>query len=228
MQIKKSPEPETIYAVICGTMNLMNLFLSLPIHVILHVHYKRKEKTGQVQKKRIAPHTMELIRTYRSNSYSGDDDDHDRENSNGKEQQGHEQEQEQEQEQRLTRSVYLLTYERTKLNLFPTRKSFAEAVLDGFTHTATRHGKKTLRRPTVEWWVCSRDSHEYCIALKLSAPVQCFYVQRYLAEHFKIKVVFSHKHLNYYSAYEIVSSKDKNIVCSKKHPDLCELDCIAR
>ena len=228
MQIKKSPEPETIYAVICGTMNLMNLFLSLPIHVILHVHYKRKEKTGQVQKKRIAPHTMELIRTYRSNSYSGDDDDHDRENSNGKEQQGHEQEQEQEQEQRLTRSVYLLTYERTKLNLFPTRKSFAEAVLDGFNHTATRHGKKTLRRPTVEWWVCSRDSHEYCIALKLSAPVQCFYVQRYLAEHFKIKVVFSHKHLNYYSAYEIVSSKDKNIVCSKKHPDLCELDCIAR
>ncbi len=64
---------------------------------------------------------------------------------------------------RSFRQVYLITYSKANLDLFPNRKSFSDAVADAFTTATTA---KLVQ------WVCSRELHadgasHYHMALKL-------------------------------------------------------------
>ena len=162
---------------------------------------------------------MDLIRTYGRGSSSSSDDDV---NENKKQQK---------QKQRSrgsARSVYLLTYERKNLNLFPTRKKFVDAILEAINWTAINYGKRKWQCPAVQWWVCCKKFSCYRMALKLTAPIRCNCIQTYLKEKYKIKVVFSSKHYNYYSAHESVCKMNKFVLRSQNHPSLKDLDCYAR
>ena len=52
-------------------------------------------------------------------------------------------------DQRLVRQVYLLTYSQADVSAFPTRLSFAEAVIASFCGTPSR----------IVQWVCFREKH---------------------------------------------------------------------
>ena len=66
---------------------------------------------------------------------------------------------------KAVRKVYLVTYSQANLEKFPTRLSFARAVLCSFVETPA----------TVVHWSCSREEHResgshYHMALKLDRP----------------------------------------------------------
>ena len=63
---------------------------------------------------------------------------------------------------RAVRQVYLITYSKADLQKFPTRESFAQAVVKSFEAINTK----------IELWVCSKEAHQvngfhYHMALKL-------------------------------------------------------------
>ena len=64
---------------------------------------------------------------------------------------------------RQLRSVYLITYSQADMTIFPTRQSFADAVIEGFDSPALK----------VEQWVCCKEQHQtkgehYHMAIKLN------------------------------------------------------------
>ena len=65
-------------------------------------------------------------------------------------------------DERSVRQVYLLTYSQADVSAFPTRRSFAEAVVASFSGTPYR----------IVQWVCCREKHRngglyYHMAIKL-------------------------------------------------------------
>ena len=63
---------------------------------------------------------------------------------------------------RAVRQVYLITYSKANLRKFPTRESFAQAVVRSFEATNTK----------IEHWVCCKEAHQvngfhYHMAIKL-------------------------------------------------------------
>ena len=50
----------------------------------------------------------------------------------------------------VVRQVYLITYSKADLQKFPTRESFAQAVVKSFEATNTK----------IEHWVCSKEAHQ--------------------------------------------------------------------
>ena len=113
------------------------------------------------------------------------------------------------------RQVYLVTYSQANLEQFPTRRSFAEAVVGSFHSSTTR----------VMHWVCSRESHRnggfhYHMALKLDRCRRWLCSKKFLKEQHSISVHFSDLHYNYYSAWKYVTKEDEHVLESNDHPDL--------
>ena len=122
------------------------------------------------------------------------------------------------------RVVYLLTYSRRDPTKFPSRESFAQAVLDGWENRGIR----------VVQWVVSLEGHadsevssseisnsyHYHMAIKLSKRARWLQVRNFLDDKYGIKVNFSDKHNTYYSAYSYVTKEDREALHSPRHPDL--------
>ena len=113
------------------------------------------------------------------------------------------------------RQVYLVTYSQVNLELFPTRRSFAEAVVGSLQSSNTR----------VMHWVCSRESHRnggfhYHMALKVDCCRRWLRSKKFLKEQHSISVHVSHLHYNYYSAWKYVTKQDKQFLENNDHPNL--------
>ena len=93
---------------------------------------------------------------------------------------------------RSVRKVYLITYSHVNRELFPTRRSFVDAVL------------QSLNDCNVVQWCCSLEQHisagvHYHIAIKLDRNKRWISSKRFLVERCGISVHFSEIHTNYYS-----------------------------
>ena len=124
---------------------------------------------------------------------------------------------------RQQRQVYLLTYSRANLSVFPTRDSFASAVVNAFETTTVA---KVLH------WVVSVEQHNdvsseqehgshYHMAVKLSGKTRWANVRSFLDNEYQIQVNFSAFHSTYYSAYrytvkEDVEPRTENAISQRK------------
>ena len=113
------------------------------------------------------------------------------------------------------RQVYLVTYSQATVEQFPTRRSFAEAVVASFTRSNGR----------ILHWVCCRETHKnggahYHMALKLDRCHRWLASKKYLKDHHGISVHFSSLHYNYCSAWKYVTKEDKHSLQNDKHPKL--------
>ena len=124
---------------------------------------------------------------------------------------------------RQQKQVYLITYSRANLTAFPSRESFATAIVRAFE---TKPTAKVLH-----WVVCierhSDDftedrSFHYHMAVKLSKKTRWVNVRSYLDEEFHIQVNFSAFHSTYYSAYRYTVKEDNEALFSENHSDLSE------
>ena len=108
---------------------------------------------------------------------------------------------------RQVRFVYLITYSQADLDLVPTREEFSSIVLE------------------VVQWACSKEEHRdggshYHMAVKLSARRRWLKVCNYLERRHGVKVNFSDRHCNYYSAWRYTTKEDADFIQSESHPDL--------
>ena len=118
---------------------------------------------------------------------------------------------------RAVRQVYLITYSKADAQKFPTRESFAQALVKSFEAINTK----------IELWVFSKEAHQvngfhYHMALKLNRCKRWLSSKRYLEENHGISVHFSNIHHNYYSAWKYTTKKDRYVMESKDNPDLCD------
>ena len=96
---------------------------------------------------------------------------------------------------RSVRKVYLITYSQVDKELFPTRRSFVDVVLQSFNDA------------NVVQWCCSLEQHisagvHYHMAIKLDRNKRWISSKRLLQESCGISVHFSEIHSNYYSAWK--------------------------
>lgn len=120
---------------------------------------------------------------------------------------------------RQVRSVYLITYSQADVDLVPTREEFSRVVLESFANA------DPCSRCEVVQWVCSQEAHRergihYHMAVKLSARRRWLKVRNYLDDKHSIKVNFSNRHYNYYSAWQYTTKEDTSYLESPSHPDL--------
>ena len=129
-------------------------------------------------------------------------------------------------ENRTQRLIYLITYSRADTSKFPSRDSFAAAVLEAC---------QSFSISVLHWVVCleahitsnsdsAREMNEYHfhMAVKLGKRARWLRVRNYLDDNFGIKVNFSDRHNSYYSAYRYVTKEDTEAVHSPGHPDLSD------
>ena len=118
------------------------------------------------------------------------------------------------------RRQYLVTYSKANMTKFPTRETFAEAVVNSFTLSG---------KVTVQHWACCLEEHEntsgqhYHMCVKLSGPKRWNPVKNHLMSNHEIVINFSENHETYYTAYKHVCKKDCNVIHSQNHPDLQEV-----
>ena len=120
---------------------------------------------------------------------------------------------------RQVRFVYLITYSQADLDIVPTREEFSRIVLDSFSNA------DPSSRVEVVQWVCSQEGHRdggihYHMAVKLSARRRWLKIRNFLEERHRVKVNFSDKHCNYYSAWRYTTKEDAHFIQSESHPDL--------
>ena len=113
------------------------------------------------------------------------------------------------------RQVYLITYSQANLEVFPTRRSFAECICEAFRETGA----------AVKQWVCCRErhtdeGHHYHMAVKLERLRRWSAVKTYLQDRYNIVVNFSNHHDNYYSAWKYITKEDEEVLQSVDHPHL--------
>ncbi len=123
------------------------------------------------------------------------------------------------------RTVYIVTYSRASISKFPTRKSFADAVVEAWMASGIG----------IEHWVVSLEAHlneetesnheemnlyHYHMALKLKKRGRWVRVRNFLDKKYGIKVHFSDHHNTYYSCYKYVTKEDETPEHSQSHPDL--------
>ena len=116
---------------------------------------------------------------------------------------------------RCVRQVYLITYIQADEVRFPSRKSYADAVLFSFNDTP---GK-------VVQWCCCLEKHSsnvihYHMAVKLDRNQRWLQSKKFLLEKRGISVCFSAIHSNYYSAWQYVTKQDSRFIQSVGHPHL--------
>ena len=118
--------------------------------------------------------------------------------------------------ERQSRRVYLLTYSCADLIKFPSRESFADAVVTSFTKSGIN----------LTHWACCLEDHanktskHYHFAAAMAKVHRWNPIRRNLLDVHNIKVHFSAKTLGYVSAYRYVTKDDKNAICSLSHPEL--------
>lgn len=113
------------------------------------------------------------------------------------------------------RRVYLITYSQADEEKFPTRNSFAVAVLAAFSRTNSK----------VIQWCCSLENHKtsgvhYHMCIKLDKLQRWLAAKNFLAESYGISVHFSDRHANYYTAWSYVTKEDLSAEESEGYPDL--------
>ena len=114
----------------------------------------------------------------------------------------------------------MVTYSQADLSKFPTRESFANAVVSTFE--SDRKGNvKPLH------WACSREDHadggkHHYLALKLSGNKRWNRSKARLMDEYSISVNFSSRHENHYSSYGYVTKFDKAAFHSEGHPPLAD------
>lgn len=121
--------------------------------------------------------------------------------------------------ERSQRTTYLITYSQVDPTKFPTRVSFAHAVVDAFKHDSNLN---------VLQWACSKENHKkngvhYHLAVKLSTKKRWKSIKSRLTDLYGIVVHFSANHDNYYTAYKYVVKEDSDFATSIGHPDLSEI-----
>lgn len=109
----------------------------------------------------------------------------------------------------------MLTYSQADEERFPSRRSFADAVLDAFSRTPAQ----------ILQWVCPRENHSnggihYHMAVKLDRNHHWLRVRNALQNCYDIHVNFSSRHYNYFSAWSYVTKEDRDFLQSEGHPDL--------
>lgn len=117
------------------------------------------------------------------------------------------------------RRSYLITYSQAELEKFPTRESFATAIVEAFV------SQRSTSQP--QHWACCIEKHadegfHYHMALKLTGPKKWLESKRALQRKYGIAVHFS-DHEGYYSAYKYICKYDKNVYHSPNHPNLDEV-----
>ena len=105
---------------------------------------------------------------------------------------------------RDVRKVYLVTYSQADIHTFPTRKSFAQAVVPSFSRGSA----------AILQWCCSQESHKksgihYHMCLKLDRNQRCLPSKKYLAGQHNISVHFSSMHANYYTAWNMSQKRTR-------------------
>ena len=120
---------------------------------------------------------------------------------------------------RRVRLVYLLTYSQADLELVPSREEFSRIVLDSFAHADLCSPSEVVQ------WVCSKEAHRdggvhYHMAVKLNKRRRWLKVRNYLEARHGVKVNFSDRHFNYYSAWRYTTKEDPSYVQSENTPDL--------
>ena len=120
------------------------------------------------------------------------------------------------------RIVYILTYSRADVSRFPTKRHFADAVVDAWKSCGIEISHWVV---SIEGQVVRENSDEmnmfhYHMALKLTKRGRWLQVRRFLDESYSMKVHFSHNHNTYYSAYKYVTKEDNECLQSEQHPDL--------
>ena len=110
---------------------------------------------------------------------------------------------------RNVRQIYLITYSMVDTERFPTRSSFAEAVVQSFADTPAK----------VLQWCCCLEQHvqsgvHFHMAMKLDKNQRWLPSKRYLLERCGISVHFSDTHENYFSAWKYVTKEDRDYIQS--------------
>ena len=112
--------------------------------------------------------------------------------------------------------MYLITYSQADLQKFPTRRAFADVVVNSF-------GCET-ETPVVQWACCLEQhrngGYHFHIAVKLQRCKRWLPSKSYLTQQHSISVHFSSSHDNYYSAWKYVTKEDDDVLESQGHPDL--------
>ena len=116
------------------------------------------------------------------------------------------------------RRQYLVTYSKADLVKFPTRESFANAVVEEFNF-----GTSVVK---VQHWACCREKHEdgsdhYHLCVKLNGVKRWSAVKERVTRNFGVVVNFS-DHDYYLSAYRYVTKSDIEVAHSLDHPNLSE------
>lgn len=116
---------------------------------------------------------------------------------------------------REIRKVYLITYSQADTEKFPTRMSFAEAVVMSFSGGSSK----------VVQWCCSQESHKksgvhYHMCIKLNGNQRWLPSKKFLSDNHGISVHFSSKHAKYYTAWKYVTKEDRQRKECQDHPDL--------
>jgi len=117
---------------------------------------------------------------------------------------------------RQVRQVYLITYSQADTSIFPTRRSFANAVTKHFATGMT----------SVDQWVCCYEEHtktggwHYHLAIKLNKNKRWLAVKEAVQREYGVVLNFSNHHKNYYSAWQYVTKSDKESLQSDNHSDL--------
>ena len=110
---------------------------------------------------------------------------------------------------RNVRQIYLITYSMVDTERFPTRSSFAEAVVQSFADTPAK----------VLQWCCCLEQHvqssvHFHMAMKLDKNQRWLPSKQYLLERCGFSVHFSAMHENYFSAWKYVTKEDRDYIQS--------------
>lgn len=120
----------------------------------------------------------------------------------------------------LGRRQYLITYSKANLELFPTRKSFGEAVVSAFNDG--------LSVAKVQHWACALEPHKeegyyhYHCSLKLTNVKKWPRAVNIMKRKYNINIDVSSLGLAYVYAYRYVCKFDKDVHLSVGHPALEE------
>ena len=114
------------------------------------------------------------------------------------------------------RRVYLVTYSQADVEKFPTRHSFAVAVVAAFSRANTK----------VIQWCCSLENHKksgvhYHMCVKLDKLQRLVAGKKTFSHNLMVyQYIFSDRHANYYTAWSYVTKEDLSTEESEGHPDL--------
>ena len=113
------------------------------------------------------------------------------------------------------RSIYLITYSQCGDSGLD-RQEFAKLIVNAWNECC---------RSNIQQWVVSEEMHEdggkhFHMAVKLDKKTRWLAVRNFIDSQHGIKVNFSNKHENYFTAYTYVVNGDADYVLSENHPDL--------